>query len=51
MVPHGHGIPLWRRRKQLRFRRSGLDAQFENSVDLMMQLIRNPSADVQTLHS
>ena len=28
---------------------SGLDAQFENSIDLMMQLIRSPSADEQTL--
>jgi len=28
---------------------SGLDAQFEDSVDLMMQLIKTPSADTQTL--
>ena len=28
---------------------SGLDAQFENSIDPMMQLIRSPSADEQTL--
>ena len=30
---------------------SGLDAQFENSIDLMMQLIRSPSADDRPLNS
>ena len=30
---------------------SGLDAQFENSIDLMMQLIRSPSADGRPLNS